>query len=74
MARGQEADRVYRIGLIEALIKECNFRGVGADKNKLIAIFMCKYGIARRTMLEYIKALILSNRIRKDMENLWINE
>jgi len=72
--RGQEKERVYRIGLIQSIIKQCNSRGVGANKNKLIAQFMVDYGVARRTMLEYLQALILSERIKLEGEDLWTNK
>lgn len=62
--RNSEQERIYRIGLIISLIDKCGENG--ADKETLIAQFMVNYGIARRTMLEYIQALKLTEKIKEE--------
>ena len=70
--RNSEVERIHRFGLIMHMIKECKERG--ADKEKLIASFMVEYGIARRTLLEYVQALKLSEKIIEEDGILFIKQ
>jgi len=58
-----EDKRKHRINLVYQSILACDKKGVTADKKKLIAYFMVDYGLSRRKMLEYIKALVDSERV-----------
>jgi hypothetical protein len=70
--RNSEAERLHRFGLIISTIRQCNERG--ADKEKLIASFMVEYGIARRTLLEYIQALKLSEKVIEEAGILFMRQ
>lgn len=54
------------------MIKKCEEHG--ANKEKLIAHFMVEHGIARRTMLEYVQALRLAEKIIEKEDLLFLNK
>ena len=68
--RDSELRTQQRIQTIIKIIEQCGFNG--ANKERLIAQFMVNNGIARRTMLEYLQALKLTDRIKEVGENLFI--
>lgn len=71
---GKKEDlRRARFDIIIQSVKKCNEKGKGADKEKLLACFMVEYGLARRTCVEYLQALILSGKVKIKEDGLWTN-
>jgi hypothetical protein len=68
MGKANEQERLHRFQKIISMVRLCQEEGI--EKEKLIANFMVNYGIARRTMLEYIQALKMSERIIIDKYDL----
>jgi len=66
--------RKRRIFKILNSIKECNIKGFGTNKEKLIATIGIEFGIARRTCLEYINNLLISGKIFIKNEELFVTK
>ena len=62
----QKKDRIFRIGYILDLDKTAEAQNQTHSKEKIIAICSQKWGIARRTALEYLQTLIFSEKIIVD--------
>lgn len=56
-------NRTAKVNQILSVIKQSTKRNKGADKEKLIAIMCMEWGTSRRTMVEYLKMLIDSDRV-----------
>jgi len=65
MGRNQ-VERKRRISWIHKLIKDTSAAGLGVREEFLIADCMFDWGVSRRTMVEYINALIRSDRVVVD--------
>jgi hypothetical protein len=68
-------DRQNRIFQMYSSIKKANEKGNAAGKEKIIGIAMCDFGISRRFIMEYLNALIDSERVILTEEGeLWVKE
>ena len=65
MGRNQ-AERMKRISRIHTLIKKASADRSGINEEFLIADCMFQWGVSRRTMVEYLNALIRSDRVVVD--------
>ncbi|MAH50333.1 hypothetical protein CMI37_31215, partial [Candidatus Pacearchaeota archaeon] len=65
MGRNQ-VERMRRIQWIYQRIKDTSAGGLGIREEFLIADCMFEWGVSRRTMVEYLNALIRSDRVVVD--------
>ncbi|MAH44545.1 hypothetical protein CMI37_01875 [Candidatus Pacearchaeota archaeon] len=65
MGRNQ-VERKRRISWVHKLIKDTSAAGLGINEEFLIAERMVEWGVSRRTMVEYVNALIRSDRVVVD--------
>ena len=65
MGRNQ-IERKRRIKWIYQRIKDTSAAGLGIEEEFLIADCMFEWGVSRRTMVEYLNALIRTNRVVVD--------
>jgi len=59
--------------IFNSILKASN-EGVPVDKEKLVALVMVNEGMARRTTLGYINALIISGKVKELEDGLWITK
>ena len=64
-------DRKLKLQKISRTIIVASQKGVGVDKEKLIAMMSVEFGTSRRTCLEYISSLINSDMIELKEGELW---
>lgn len=55
-----KSKRLERINAMKQMILQADAKETGLDKNKLVATAACTWGTSRRTALEYIDAIILT--------------
>jgi hypothetical protein len=68
MGRNQ-IERKRRINWVRQRIKDTSVEGLGINEEFLIAERMVEWGVSRRTMVEYLNALIRSNEVVVDERN-----
>lgn len=67
-----QEQRIYRIGLVLAVIKRCS--KAGAIEKELIAEFLRKKGWRMGLIQEYIDELVLSGKVGRKRERLYAKE
>ena len=60
-------ERIFRVNEFWQMIID----NKGKTKEEIIAKFQFKYGTNRRTVLDYLKVLILNNKIWEVNKELW---
>lgn len=70
-------NRLNRIEEIKTILREAEQQCLKISKDKLVAGLCCDKGIARRTMLEYVKLIVLAGyaeEYKEDNETIikWI--
>lgn len=65
-------ERIHMIGLVLSLINKCSKEKKGANKEKILALLSVNYGVSRRTGMDYIKTLILADKVVEEVGDLWI--
>lgn len=66
---GNARDRIHRVNELWQMI----INNSGEPKEQIIAQFGYKYGLARRTTLDYLKVLICNDKVFEKDKNLISN-
>ncbi len=64
--------RMIRINFIKNLVSQAGNNGLAIDEEKLIYQLGCDYGTARRTALEYLKSLEMSNFLIREKGKIYL--